>query len=146
MEFTNKAQQDCYEKVVPWMKEIFGEFVRVREDAPLLSVVIGSAVVQIGVFPWGEDDVTVVARSYVVTGVEMTLELAQFLLKENSEMRFGAFGIDSDGDVTFQHSIVGSQLQKEELKATVMAVVWTADEYDDKIVAKWGGQRAVDRR
>jgi hypothetical protein len=26
-----------------------------------------------------------------------------------------------------------------------MAVIITADEYDDKIVARWGGQRALDR-
>ena len=33
-----------------------------------------------------------------------------------------------------------------ELKASVMAVVMTADRYDDQITSKWGGQRAVDRR
>jgi len=25
-------------------------------------------------------------------------------------------------------------------------VVYTADQYDDQIIQKWGGQRAVDRR
>jgi hypothetical protein len=61
-------------------------------------------------------------------------------------MRFGAFGLDSDNDVFFEHSIVGSTSDKVELKASVMAVVMTADRYDDQISSRWGGTRAVDRK
>jgi hypothetical protein len=45
----------------------------------------------------------------------------------------------------FSHSIFGSTCDKNELKAAVMAMVVTADFYDDVIVARWGGQRALDR-
>jgi len=68
----------------------------------------------------------------------------QFLLRKNDDMRFGAFGLDRDMDIFFEHTIVGSTCDKEELRATVMAVLQTADKYDDEIVAKWGGERAVD--
>ena len=145
MEFRSAAQKACYEKIVPWMKELFGEFVMLRTDAPAMAVVIGSAVAQVGVIPWGNDDATINTRAYVVTGAEATSELMHFLLRETDNMRFGGFGLDSDDDVFFEHAIVGSTCDKAELKASVMAVVVTADQYDDKIVARWGGQRALDR-
>lgn len=145
MEFRTAAQKACYEKITPWMKELFGEFVMFRNDAPAMAVVIGSAVAQVGVIPWGNDDTTINTRAYVVTGAEATPELMHFLLRENDNMRFGAFGLDNDDDVFFEHAIVGSACDKSELKASVMAVVVTADQYDDKIVARWGGQRALDR-
>jgi hypothetical protein len=94
---------------------------------------------------WGEDDAIITTRSWVVTGIELTQELLQYLLRENDTMRFGAFGLDSDNDVFFEHTIVGSTADKHELKASVMAVVMTADRYDDIIAERWGGTRAVDR-
>ena len=145
MEFRSAAQKACYEKIVPWMKELFGEFVMLRTDAPAMAVVIGSAVAQVGVIPWGNDDATINTRAYVVTGAEATSELMHFLLRETDNMRFGGFGLDSDDDVFFEHAIVGSTCDKPELKASVMAVVVTADQYDDKIIARWGVQRALDR-
>jgi hypothetical protein len=145
VEFRSAAQKACYEKIVPWMKELFGEFVMLRNDAPAMAVVIGSAIAQVGVIPWGNDDATINTRAYVVTGAEATPELMHYLLRETDNMRFGGFGLDSDDDVFFEHAIVGSTCDKPELKASVMAVVVTADQYDDKIVARWGGQRALDR-
>lgn len=145
MDFQTNAQKECYEKLVPWMKELFGVFVTVREELPLFSVAVGSAMTQIGVSAWGDDDATITVRSYVVTGAEMNAELMKFLLRENDRMRFGAYGLDEDEDIFFEHTIVGSTCDKEELKASVVAVVMTADDADDKIIAKWGGQRAVDR-
>ena len=108
MEFRSAAQKACYEKIVPWMKELFGEFVMLRTDAPAMAVVIGSAVAQVGVIPWGNDDATINTRAYVVTGAEATSELMHFLLRETDNMRFGGFGLDSDDDVFFEHAIVGS--------------------------------------
>lgn len=145
MEFTTEAQRACYEKVVPWMKELFGEFAVVRKDAPVVGVLVGSAVAQTWVYPWGDDDAVICTRAYVVMGAELTPDLMRYLLRENADMRFGAFGIDDDGDIFFEHSIVGSTGDKNELKASVLAVVTTADRYDDEIVARWGGQRALDR-
>jgi hypothetical protein len=107
-------------------------------------VVSGSAVAQIAVYPWGDDDAVICTRSYVVRGPELRPDLLEHLLRENADMRFGAFGIDDDGDILFEHSICGSTCDLEELKASVVAVARTADRYDDDIVARWGGQRALD--
>lgn len=145
MEFKTEPQKKCYEKVLPWMKELFGEFAMPRSEVPVIGVLIGSAVAQVAVTPWGEDDASITVRAYVVSGAELTPELMFYLLKENDAMRFGAFGVDADKDIFFEHTIVGSTCDKNELKASVMAVVLTADRYDDQIVARWGGQRAIDR-
>ena len=146
MEFASQKQQEVYEKIAPMMTAVFGEFASPRSDAPSFLVALGSAFASVAVHPWGDDDASITTRAYVVTGAEITPDLMLFLLQENATMRFGAFGIDSDKDVFFEHTIVGSSCDKSELKASVMAVVWVADKYDDQIVARWGGQRAVDRR
>ncbi len=146
MEFQTDAHKQVYEKIAPWIKELFGTFSFAREDVPSFGLAVGSAFVQVGVIPWGDDDATITTRSYVVTGAEITPDLMHFLLRENDKMRFGAFGIDQDGDIFFEHTIVGSSCDKEELKSSILAVVYTADQYDDQIIQKWGGQRAVDRR
>ncbi len=145
MEFKTEAQKACHAKVASMMKDLFGEFVMVRDDAPFFGIAIGSALAQTAVWPWGDDDASISTRAYVVTGAEQTTELFKFLLEKNGEMRFGAFGVDSDGDVFFQHCVVGSTCDKKELKTSVMAVVSTADSLDDEILARWGGQRALDK-
>ena len=146
MQFESKKQEEVYTQIGAWMKELFGEeLILVREDTPVYGVRFGSAFIQVSVYPWGEAETTITTRAYVVYGAEITLELAKYLLRKNEEMRFGAFGIDAEGDIEFEHTIVGSTVQAEELKASVYTVMKVADEYDDEIVTKWGGQRAVDR-
>lgn len=145
MEFKTSAQQEVYEKILPWVKEIFGEFVHLRDDSPAFSVRVGTAIAQIGVYPWGEDDATITTRSYVITGAEITPDLMDYLLHQNDRMRFGAFGLDDEQDIFFEHTIVGSTCDKEELKASAMAIILTADQYDDTISSRWGGQSAQDR-
>lgn len=145
MEFQTDAQRSCFDKVAPWVREIFGGSVLRKPDQPILGVMHGSAFAQVGVFPWGKDDAIITTRAYVVTGVELSPDLMRFLLEENAGMHFGGFGIDDDGDIIFEHSIVGSTCDQKELEASVIAVARTADDYDDRIVERWGGERALDQ-
>ena len=145
MEFKTPSQQAIYEKVVPLMKELFGEMAQAREDRPTFGIRAGSAWVQTWVSAWGDDDATLTTRAWLTTGTELTVDLARYLLNLNDEARFGAFGIDKDGDTFFEHTILGSTVSKEELKASIMAVASTADEHDDEIVSRFGGIRMADR-
>jgi T3SS (YopN, CesT) and YbjN peptide-binding chaperone 1 len=145
MEFASEAQKQCYERIVPWLREVFGGAALVREDRPVIGVARGSAFAQVGVFPWGDADAIITTRAYVVADADLNEELLRFLLHENGGMHFGAFGIDDDGDIFFEHSIVGSTCDKKEIEASVTAVVRAADDYDDLIVARWGGRRALDQ-
>ncbi|MEL7035323.1 MAG: YbjN domain-containing protein [Cyanobacteria bacterium J06592_8] len=145
MRFETSKQEACYEKVEAWMRELYGKFPHPKQDVPGLSLFMGSAQVDVLVFPWGETDAIITTCSSVVTGVELTPDLMQFLLRENYNMRFGAFAVDEQGDIVFEHTIVGSTCDQPELKASVNAVLKIADDYDDKIVERWGGKRALDR-
>lgn len=145
MKFETAAHQACYEKVVPWLKAMFKELATEREDAPVIDIRVGSAVAHMEVKAWGDDLATITTRSYVVSGADMKPDLLRYLLNENSRMRFGAFSVDDNDNILFEHTIVGTTADRDELQASVMAVVTVADQYDDQIVAGWGGQRALDR-
>jgi hypothetical protein len=145
VEFKTDAQKACYEKIVGFAREVFGEMAMFGQQTPVVGIIQGSALVEARVMPRGTDDAVIVTRSYVVTGAELTPDLLHFLLRANADVLFGGFGVDSDGDIFFDHTILGSTVDKAELRASILAVAGTADAYDDQIVAKWGGQRARDR-
>lgn len=145
LKFETTAQKACYEKVVTWMQVIFGKCPCARQDVPGLGIFIGSALVEVLVFPWNIDDAIINTRSYVVVGAELTPDLLRYLLEENAKMIFGAFGVSPDSEILFEHSIVGSTCDLKELEASVKAVMEIADAYDDRIVDRWGGKRALDR-
>ena len=74
----------------------------------------------------------------------MTPDLMYYLLRKNEDMRFGAFGIDEEHDVFFEHSILGSTCDIEEFRASLLAVASIADGLDDEIKEQFGGLRAID--
>jgi Putative bacterial sensory transduction regulator len=145
MKFKTAAQQTCYEKIEPWVAEMCQEQYIPPNNMPIFIVPSGSATAMIEVLPWGETDSLITAWSYVVTGAETTAELMRFLLDQNFDLPFGAFSLDKDGDIRFHASLIGSSCDLNELKASVSAVLKAADDYDDKIIATWGGKRASDR-
>ena len=138
--FKNRTQEKTYEAVGKYLKEAFGEKFRATPGRPSYAGVEGSAVVQISVLPWTDDDTTVTVLSCCVMDLdELAPDLLEHLLRQNFRFRFGAFSIDGDGDICFEHTIVGSTLDKKELVASVRAVASSADQHDDEIVRRWGG-------
>ena len=145
MEFESAPQQTCYERIEPWMHTLFKENVLTFDDEPLFVINLGSAVASTRVIPWEDNEALITTRSYVVTDIEVTPELSYYLLRENNGIRFGRFALDAENDIVFEHSLVGSTCDQIELKYSVTTVAKLADIYDDEIVARWGGQRALDR-
>jgi hypothetical protein len=84
--------------------------------------------------------------SQLVKGVDVDGGLAKQLLELNAHLRFGAFAWDkTEQTVLFTHTILGgTTLDSEELMATLRDVALIADEYDDKLMKKYGGQRMID--
>jgi hypothetical protein len=117
-----------------------------RIDERLYTVKQGSAYVMINVVPWGKDKALVRCVSVLVRGAAMNGTLAQELLTLNAHLRFGAFAWEpEDESVLFLHSILGgATLDSEELMATVRDVALIADEYDDRILKRFGGSRMID--
>ncbi|MCC7540840.1 MAG: YbjN domain-containing protein [Deltaproteobacteria bacterium] len=144
MELASAVHEDVYVKVATWMREVYGEAVSFDESRPVLGLGFGSARVEVRVEAWGADDAVIRARSVVVRDARVDAELMRFLLRANDDCLFGAFGLEENGSVVFQHTIVGSTCNPPELRSTVMGVLSAADRFDDEIVGKWGGKRAVD--
>lgn len=115
-------------------------------DDRLYVVKQGSAFVMINVVPWGENKCMVRVASQLVKGIDLNIDLATQLMKLNGTLRFGAFAYDGDHKlILFLHSILGGHtLDADELVATVSDVALIADEYDDRIVKKYGGQTMRD--
>jgi hypothetical protein len=122
-----------------------------KVDEHLYVVKQGSSYVMISVVPSGAKGklheralVRVVAQ--VVAGVNPEPSLFRQLLILNGQLRFGAFAYVPDGHlVMFGHSILGGEtMDVKELLATVHDVALVADEYDDRIVARYGGARMQD--
>jgi hypothetical protein len=76
----------------------------------------------------------------------MEVPLALQLLEMNALLRFGAFAYVPAGDVIiFSHTLLGgATLDSEELNTTIRDVAIIADEYDDRIAARYGGQTMQD--
>lgn len=143
MQFATQAQKDCYEKVNRWITDMFGEITAADTDRPMFVIPYRSAMVSVTVNPWS-DHAVINTKAFVVTGGNITPELMRYLLCINASMRFGAFGIDTEGEIIFEHNIVGSTCDREELTASIVQVMQVADSYDDKIVEFCGGRRAID--
>jgi hypothetical protein len=144
-QFKTLAQQSIFGKISTWVREMYGELAYVAPDAPVIALQIGSARLSALVVPWGETEAMINVRSYVVTDVSLTPDLMYYLLQSNANFAIGAFGIGSENCVVFEHTIVGSTCDKEELRTSFQAVITVADEEDDFIVSRWGGMRAIDR-
>jgi hypothetical protein len=104
----------------------------------------GSALVSIRILPFADDAIVEVGAN-VVEGATLSQELLVELLEQNHSMVFGKFGLAKNGTITLQHALFGSTLDRPELVNAIKAVARTADEWDDKIVAKAGGQTALAR-
>lgn len=137
--FQTEAQRECYMRAGALLTELFGEMIHRRDDTPIFGIKYGSAFAQVSIYPFGEDDAVICTRAYVLHDVDVTPELMRYLLAENNSMRFGAFGLANDTHIFFEHSIVGSTVDKAELRASVLAVIGTADTYDDPLMARFGG-------
>ena len=142
--FDSEAQRTCYEKVAGYGKELFGELFKPGKEPPTFFLRFGSSSVGVSVIDWGDNNAVIDVWSWVVTKVGMSDDLMGYLLRENYKKRFGAFRLNENNDIHYSHKIAGASCDKYELKASMMAVAIAADEYDDEIKARWGGERWVD--
>ncbi len=117
-----------------------------KVDDSLYVIKQGSAYVMVAVVPWGDNKAMVRCTAQLVKGMDVDGPLAMQLLELNAHLRFGAFAYDpGEHTVIFTHTILGgTTLDPEELTATLRDVALIADEYDDKLVKKYGGQRMID--
>lgn len=143
MEFANKIQEETHAKLEEYLQELFDEPYHDLETHHFY-VQYGSTVLEISNEPYGPEDAVVTIMSYCAQGVRVEEELLAGLLDLNHRLPFGAFSMVGN-DIFISHSLFGRTLNRANLITAISAVATVADDYDDRIVARYGGQTALER-
>jgi hypothetical protein len=111
----------------------------------LYAVKQGSSMIMIKVHTW-KDHALVRLVAQLVKGVSMECMLAVELLQLNAVLRFGAFAFVPEGQaIVLCHTLLDRDLgDKDEFTQTIRDFAFVADEYDDRIAARYGGQTMED--
>ncbi len=141
--FLTPSQERVYRQVRSYLDELVDEHFDDAEHCDFY-LKFGTTLVEISIEPYDEDDAVVEIVAYCVHGVGPTTDLMQELLRINAETRMGAFSM-LNNDVFYSHSFLGRRLDPDQLIASLSNVASVADEYDDQIVARFGGETAIDR-
>ena len=139
LSFSSAVQQECYERVSTWLKEEYGAAVYARKSSPGFEISTDGVTITVHAHAWDEDDARIIGVAYLVSGAPFKTELLQYLLRKNSRFLFGGYFVDSDDDIGFRYSIVGSTADKREVVAMVNAIRWTCSSAVEEIVSDFGG-------
>ena len=107
----------------------------------------GSARIRVTVedLPGDDDDTVVEVVSPVLFDVPKTPELLEWVARSMSKYRFGTFFIvDSDDgnlNLLYRITLLGTYLDLPEFEAAYLFVAITADELDNELQEKFGGER-----
>ena len=104
----------------------------------------GTTVLEISVEPYGSEEAVVTIMSYCVQDVELEEELLAGPARAQPPDRLRPFSVVGN-DIFFAHSLFGRSLDPRDLLRAITAVATIADDYDDRIVARYGGQTALER-
>lgn len=116
------------------------EGVEVYDDGSC-SLKWGSTRVFLTVNVFDEDSSVVRVRAQCVTGAKPSPELFHHVATYQAEVGHLTITEEADGTATinFSHSLLGDFLNPAELRLTVAAVAYKADEIDDELAATFGG-------
>lgn len=114
--------------------DAFGNYTFTHEGARIFVTVNGSPIgPQVGVF------------SVTNVDLDLTSELAAFLVTTNHTLGFGAFSYDAGNRaVWLRHTLLGTTLDGPELQSAVAAVATTAARLDHPIRDRFGGGTFAD--
>src|SRR5437763_3709957 len=140
--FHTRCQEEVYRQVKSYLDELVDEH---SDDAEHCDFYLkyGSTVLEISIDPYEEDDAVIEVLAFCVQGVEPSFEMMRELLRLNSEVPLGAFSLVGT-DVFFSHSFLGRRLRPEQFIASLDSVASISDEYDEKLVSRYGGETAID--
>lgn len=141
--FQHAVQEETFHKVREYLDELFEEPYHDPENDHFY-VRYGTTVLEISVEPYGPDEAVVTIMSYCVQDVEMQEDLMVGLLELNHQLPCGSFSVVGN-DIFFAHSLYGKNLEPRDLLRAINSVATLADDYDDRIVAKYGGQTALEK-
>ena len=128
-------------KIQRMLQSAFG---RVELDSDDEFVFRGDSTLALGqVLPYGDDEMIFNVWAPVLLNVPITNELCRFVATEsytvgNLIIREGPDG--RSGELQFQYRIRANDIDESALRLAVLMVVFTADDLDDKLVKRFGGE------
>jgi hypothetical protein len=138
--FHTSCQEEVYRQVKSYLDELVDEHFDDAEHCDFY-LKYGTTVLEISIDPKDEDDAVIDVLAFCVQGVEPTFDLMRELLRFNSEVPLGAFSMVGN-DIFYSHSFLGRRMPAEQFIASLDSVASISDEYDDQLVAKYGGETA----
>jgi hypothetical protein len=141
--FETAVQEEVFHKLKEYLGELFDEPYYDPENDHFY-VRYGTTVLEISVEPYGAEEAVVTIMSYCVQDVEVEEELLVGLLELNHELTCGHFSLVGT-DIFFAHKMFGKSLDARDLLRAITAVATLADDYDDRLVERYGGQTALER-
>jgi hypothetical protein len=81
----------------------------------------------------GDDDAVVQISGRVGRGIEVTPEVCTRPLELNAEYRYGALGLDSDGDITYDYTIPADGLVKSGLANVIRLMARISEQIGDEL-------------
>lgn len=141
--FETAVQEETFHRLKEYLGELFEEPYYDPENNHFY-VRYGTTVLEISVDPYGSEESVVSIMSYCVQDVEVEEELLVGLLELNHQLTCGHFSLVGT-DIFFAHTLFGRSLDARDLLRAITAVATLADDYDDRIVQRYGGQTALER-
>ncbi len=142
MHFDSPAQNETHKRVADFLAELFDEPFLDDENGHFY-LRYGSTVLEIAIEPYGSDDAVVLIMAYCVQDVDLKEELLLGLLEVNHQLPLGSFSL-VERDVFFSHSLLSGSLDARNLLLAIEAVATVSDDYDHRIIARYGGHTALE--
>lgn len=143
MQFENDSHREAFERVREYVDELIDE-PYLDEDTGHFYGRFGSTVLEVSVDPYGPEEIVVKVMAYCVQGARVDESLRTGLLELNHTLPMGSFSVVGT-DVFFSQSLFGRSLEPRNFLNAIAAVATVADDYDDRIVARYGGETALER-
>jgi hypothetical protein len=143
MQFESEVHREAFERVQEYVDDLIDEPYLDEESGHFYGR-FGSTVLEISVEPYGPEEAVVRVMAYCVQGAQVDESLLEGLLELNHSLPVGSFSVVGS-DVFFSHSLFGRSLEPRNFLGAMAAVATVADDYDDRIVAEYGGETALER-
>ena len=129
--------------------------IQLQGDLILVFFQNSSTHVNVRVVDWGktkdgEPRTLVHISSPVLRGLKPSPELYEWVAKDGTKFWFGHMQLFEDQKapgtllMMMAHTLLGDYLDEAELSSALFAVLGSADEWDDKLQARFGGKRGAD--
>ena len=138
MEFAQKAHEELYARVSRCVTDAFGALVEVIPQAPAFRLRLGQTRILISVDATGPDKASVTLYTVVADRLEITHEIALFLLRRNYVTPFGSLCLTDDGAVGFHHILLGESLAGEALSALLRLFGSFAEQITNELTTGFG--------